>query len=410
VSELRLLVLLPLGPDDPDWNDVLARARRARRRRIALAPALAAAVVAVGIASAYALGHPVIDFGQAPKGSTKVVNDFGRLEVGAPPGMAPGVLPHEARKVTSVRMNGKKRVLWVAPTKGGGFCEEWSHSVGGCRADRHDRFADRIGLDMIGARTASGIGALAGSFFQSTADRLELSYADGSSSEIPFVWVTAPIDAGFFFYPLPDDGRRPTALTLYDSDGNTLQREPIPAPEPPGSGQVGHRLPGYPPLAVPAQAKWAKRQQLFDLHAEDGTHIGLWVAPARGGGHCFWTNQAGGCTPAGGAHGRGSMPPLAVGFQAGGKHVTLCCEVGREVARVEARFEDGDRVQFEPKQGYLIWVIPSRHYRLGHRLDQLVAFDASGGRISSRRFQTNAPALYPCTKPKSYGYGVSMCP
>ena len=49
--------------------------------------------VAVVIASAYAFGHPIIDFGSAPKGPEKVVNDFGSLEVGAPAGMAQGFCP-----------------------------------------------------------------------------------------------------------------------------------------------------------------------------------------------------------------------------------------------------------------------------------------------------------------------------
>jgi hypothetical protein len=408
----RRELLLP-GRDDADWNDVLRRARRARRRRQASAGAALAGAIVVGVASAYALGHPIIDFGKAAKGPTSVVNNFGSLQVGAPAGMAPGVLPHQARRITAVRIDGKEHVLWVAPTKQGGFCELWSKLMGGCRANRHDKFAPRIDIGVLGARNNTGVAVLSGSFFQSAGARLEVSYLDGVTDEIPFVWVTAPIDAGFYLYRVPDahriSARRPTFVTLLDKTGKVLAREKVFDVAANAPRDVMHRLPGYPPLSVPAEAKWAKRLQLFALRADDGAKIGLWIAPEREGGTCFWTNQASGCTKVG-HRVQGTLRPLALGFEGGGKHVTLCCTVGRHVARVEVRFEDGERIELTPKQGYLVWPIPSRHYPRGHRLNELIAFDASGRRIARRRLPTNEPGLYPCSKPKSYGYDVSMCP
>jgi hypothetical protein len=405
--------LLATGPDDADWSDVLRRVRRAqRRRRVAAVTALAAAII-VGVASAYALGHPIVDFNKAPKGTKKIIDDFGSLEVGAPPGMAPGVLPQQARRITSVRIDGKVHVLWVAPTKQGGFCDQWSHGFGGCRANRHDRFAHEIGLTLLGAPKNRGVAVLGGSFFESNGDRLEIFYADGASAEIPFVWVTAPIDAGFFLYRVPDAHRvratRPTAVTLFDGDGKAIIREAVIDVAASQQADVGHRARGYPSLSVPANAEWAKRQQLFALRADDGARIGLWIAPERGGGVCYWSNQSLGCTRVGHRF-FGAPVPLALGFQGGGKHVTLCCMVGARVARVEARFEDGDRVELTPRRGYLIWPIPSRHYGLGHRLNQLIAYNGSGRAVARRRERTNVPGLYPCAKPKLYGYGVVRCP
>ena len=318
--------LLTLGPDDADWNDVLSRTTRARRRSLSLAVMALVAAVGVGIASAYAFGHPIIDFGSAEKGPTKIVNDFGSLEVGAPAGMAPGVLPHEARKITSVSIDGKEHVLWVAPTKQGGFCEQWSDLFGGCRADRHDDFAKRIDVS-----TAGNIDVLGGSFFQSAGARLELSYADGTSNEIPFVWVSAPIEAGFYLFRVPDahrvPGHRPTEISVFDDSGNRLAREPLHDYTAIGPHPVTHELPGYPNLSVPAEAIWEQRQQLFDLRADDGARIGAWVAPARGGGTCFWTNQAMGCSD-GAERPLGPERPLGLSFSGGGTHVTLCCTVG----------------------------------------------------------------------------------
>jgi hypothetical protein len=397
--------LLRAGPDDADWGDVLRRAGRAHRsRQVSISFGLLAAV-AVGIASAYAFGHPIIDFGRAEKGPTKIVNDFGSLEVGAPEGMAPGVLPHEARRITSVSIDGKEHVLWVAPTKQGGFCQEWSDFFGGCRADRNHKFAKRI--DVSGSPDVLG-----GSFFQSTGARLELSYADGASDEIPFVWVSAPIEAGFYLYRVPDEhrlpGHRPTEVSLLDDEGKIIAREPVLSPAGPPV-QVEHRLPGYPPLSVPGEAIWDERQQLFDLRADDGAHIGLWTAPKRGGGTCFWTNQALGC-PQDDGQVQPKQPVLALGFSGGGTHVTLCCTVGPLVDRVEARFHDGDAVSLTPREGYLVWPIPSRHFPIGHRLERLIAFDAAGGRIASQEMPADQRGLYPCAEPKDYGYGVSMCP
>ncbi|MDQ2980897.1 MAG: hypothetical protein M3R26_01040 [Actinomycetota bacterium] len=403
--------LLRHGPDDGDWSDVLRRATRARRRRQTSAVGALVAAVAVGIASAYAFGHAIIDFGKAEKGPVTIVNDFGSLEVGAPEGMAPGVLPHEARRITSVFIDGKEHVLWVAPTKQGGFCEQWSDFFGGCRADRRDEFAKRIGVSA--AVSAAGINVLGGSFFQSAGARLKLSYADGTSDEIPFVWVSAPIEAGFYLYRVPDPhrviGHRPTALSLFDDRGKMLAREPVLNVAASLAAPVTHSLPGFPLLPVPAEAIWEQRQQLFDLRADDGAHIGLWIAPERGGGTCFWSNQASGC-PHGREDAEVAQPALALSFSGAATHVALCCTVGPRVDRVEARFQDGDRAELTPRQGYLIWPIPSQHYPPGQRLDRLIAFDATGRQIASQKMPADQRGLYPCAKPEDYGYGVSMCP
>jgi hypothetical protein len=403
---LREDVLVP-GLDDSDWNDVIRRATRARRHRLAMTALAVTTLSCLGIAAAYALDHPIVDFSSAPKGPRNVVNDFGSLEVGAPEGMAPGVLPHEARRITSVTIDGKAHVLWVAPTKKGGFCDEWTHSFGGCRADRHDRFAERIDVTYGGP----GPDFLGGSFFQRAA-KFEIWYADGTSDEIPFIWVTGPIDAGFYLFRVPGphrvDGHRPIEMRLYDAGGKLIRTQALEHLSPDVLSLNEHRLPGYPLLSVPREAIWEQRRQLFDLRADDGDRIGLWVAPSRGGGKCMWSNQSGGCTHPGE---KTKEPTIGLGFSGAPTHVTLCCAVGENVARVEARFEDGDRIDLPPpREGYLVWPIPARHYPLGHRMEELVAFDSSGREIATRREKTDAAGLYPCSKPKDLGYGVSMCP
>ena len=119
--------------DDSDWLDVERRVRRSSRRRKLTITLIAAAAVLI-VAPAFALRGSIIDFFSADPAPANVVRDFGSLEVGAPPGMAPGVDPEEARKVASFPFDGKQHVLYVAPTKGGGFCQSWTNSGGGCRA------------------------------------------------------------------------------------------------------------------------------------------------------------------------------------------------------------------------------------------------------------------------------------
>jgi hypothetical protein len=406
--------LLAAGPDDGDWGDVVRRASRARRRRRASVVLTVVAVFGLGIAAAYASGHPIVDFSKAPKGPRTVVDDFGSLEVGAPAGMAPGVLPHEARRITAVTIDGKQHVLWVAPTNKGGFCEQWSGLIGGCRVGRDAPYPAGLqvsGMYQADPKKGTSLVVQGGSFLQSAGAKLELAYEDGTSDDMPFVWVTEPIEAGFYLFRVPSAhrvaGHRPKSVRLYDSAGQLLDSKPA---NDAGADLTGlelnlHSAPGYSPLSVPTGAIWEQRRQLFDLRADDGSRIGLWVAPSRTGEICYWSNQSGGCTGPG-----EKTPALALGFSGAATHVTLCCTVGPSVVRVEAQFEDGDRVALTPKEGYLVWPIPSRHYPRGHRMAELVAFDATGRKIARQPLDTRAAGLYPCARPKDLGYGVSMCP
>ena len=413
-EELNRNGVLNAGPDDSDWTDVIRRAARERRQRSLYLLVALVGLIVVGVASAYALGHPVVDFNGAEPGSQTVINDFGSMEVGAPPGMAPGVIPEQARKIPGLFVDGKPYQLWVAPTKSGGICT--NHD---CIPDR-STLKGRVYVGMNENQSFTGVSQIGGAFIDPNGDRLELSYADGTTAEIPFVWVTAPIDAGFYVFDIPKEHQvaaaRPTKVTLLDSKGKELARgevadlsrhfEDLP---------IDRSLPGFPHLSVFPEAIWSQRRQLFDLTADDGAHIGLWVSPSKYGGTCFWGNlSGGGCSRPGNVHSQ--TPYFDLG--ANGREVTLYNtdpDPAIGVARVEARFEDGDRIELTPKEGYLkegylLWPIPSRHFPLGHRLEALISFDANGKQITSQNVNTKEPAVYPCKKPKDYGYHTLLCP
>jgi hypothetical protein len=418
-EELQRDEILSAGPDDGDWTDVLRRTKRARRRQGVYGVALLTALVVVGIASAYALGHPVVDFGAADTAPYKAVAVIGSSNKGVPEGSGPGVLAEQARKIPGLSIDGKPYEISVAPTKDGGFCISFPQGGGAsipCIADDAQR---RLMGKMSLAMSAEGDWGpfwIGGIFLEREGERLEVVRADGSSDDIPFVWVTAPINAGFFAVKIPNEdrvnGHGPVSVALFDRDGILIERQSILDP----LAQTGRMktvdLPGYPNLTVPVDAIWEKRRQLFDLRAENGARVGFWVAPTRDRRTCVWGSISVGCFDPGQVE---KTPPLellrVVGMRAGGSsQVALGDRVGAGVTRVEARFEDGDKVELTPKEGYLIWPIPSRHNSRGHRLEELVAFDAGGHVLAEKHMSTTEPGMYPCDKPKVVGGVQGVCP
>ena len=234
---------LEAATGSPDWADVRRRAGRhtTRKRIVRLSSAGAVALAAV-VAATPALGlrgQIVQFFGGGEPAPAPVVKDFGEIDVGAPPGMATGVIAGETRDVMEVPLStGKTAVVWVAPTRGGGFCVFTStsgrHSTGGGGCDRDRSLPFSPGLSIPGPVSPEGeILAPPVVFDGDTlihgATKVEIRFEDGESATTPVVWVSSPIDAGFFVYEVPEahwsEGHRPVALVLEDSDGNELARD-----------------------------------------------------------------------------------------------------------------------------------------------------------------------------------------
>jgi hypothetical protein len=222
--EERLQALANLN-DDSDWGAV----RRARRRP--LRPALAGGALAlagvVGIGAALGLYRDVLPFKSLERAPAPVVRSFSGLDVAASAGMAPGVIAGEARKVVELPLStGRNWIMWVAPTRSGGFC-----MPSGCDRDRALPFAP--GLAVPGPISPSGEILAPPVIFEGDtlihgASTLRVEFEDGTSARTPLVWVSAPIDAGFFVYEVPEArwaaGHRPVALVLEDAEGNELAR------------------------------------------------------------------------------------------------------------------------------------------------------------------------------------------
>lgn len=231
--------------DDSDWSEVQRRAGRGNRRSRLLALAVLAAVGAAIAAPALGLSGKVVHlFGSSEPAPARVEESFATLDVGAPAGMATGVIAEQTRQVLEQPVGeGRRAVLWVAPTKAGGFCmtlglgklDSAPHELGGgCDRDRVLPFAP--GLSAPGPMSPAGKilrGPVlySGSVLIDEARTVRFDFEDGAQATVPLVWVSEPIDAGFFVYALPEehwaDGHHPTTASVEDESGKILAREPL---------------------------------------------------------------------------------------------------------------------------------------------------------------------------------------
>jgi len=215
--------------DDSDWGEVgrLAHRRRGLGHRVLLAAAGVAAAVAFA-APAFGLGGKLVQlFENAEPAPSKVQHSFAGLDVGSPPGFRSSVLALQTRKI--VLPNGM--ALWVAPTKSGGFCFFVAGGGGDCDAQRALPFWPIFSIGSVSEQgvITGGPVSVAGSTAIGGAADAEIRFEDGASATIPVVWVSAPINAGFFGYEVPRShwaiGHRPTLVVLRDEEGNELGRD-----------------------------------------------------------------------------------------------------------------------------------------------------------------------------------------
>ena len=242
--------------NDSDWAGVRHRARR----RTALVLGTAVLVAAcLGVGAAFGLYRDVLPWGKQPPAPAPVVKDFDTFFGGkyAPPGMDPHVLAGETRRIATFRNGRHRSVLYVAPTKNGGFCDSFTHLFGGCRQVRklppgapppkHGE-VNPFAIGTYGEMREEGSmlvnTLLAGDLLLPPGTTLSVEFADGASTDIPVIFVSPPIDAGFFFYPVPSEhvrlGYEATFLTARDAGGQIVARTRVEYELPP------RRSPGPP--------------------------------------------------------------------------------------------------------------------------------------------------------------------
>jgi hypothetical protein len=380
--------------DDSDWQEVTRRARRGLRQPWIALP-LAATLAAVLVGSAVGLYGRVVDFFEAEPAPERVVVHFGQMTARAKIDMGPRVDAREARKVTEATIRGERRALYVAPTPDGGFCWLWEKMAGSC--GRTLGIFGPVNAPSLESPGHDGAARILGHVLNPAIVRLEVVLADGDHLDVPIVWVSKPIDAGFFIYEAPSDRNPIVSLLGLDMDGRELYRQDMPKTDP-------RWEPG--PDGLPRIADRTRKRTLFHFRDHRGQPWALVVAPAPEEKTCWAYARGAGCVSP-------KFPAIigAMNVQSG-ESVNLCCAVADGVATVELRCQDGDRNKLTPVDGFLLYIIPPEHYPLGHRLERIVWRDESGNEVAQRTFKPDQPGLYPCEKSEELdlGYGQKVCP
>jgi hypothetical protein len=344
--------------DDSDWLDVVRRAGEERgRSRARIVLPLAAAFVALIVGSAYAYHRGVVDFVGAEKAPLTTVADFESLDVGAPTGMAPGAIASETRRIEVTGIDGSHRVVFVAPTKAGGFCFVFREDAGGC-----DKYGTTPLSPTWGARSVTG-----------HADaryvaRVELHFADGSIVEPPITWVSSPIDRGFFFYTAPP-GREFTSIVALADNGEVVTAQDL------HLGPVNWDERATPP----ADAVTDEKYEIASISTSSGPAT-LWAAPARYDGTCAWVELDGrplpfsvGCMPTG-YWNQGFRPIVS----ATSETVLLHGSKPDRYPTLELRFADGDSQRVATDGNLFLVEVPQSHLRHDTRLVSVTFADVSG--------------------------------
>lgn len=388
---------------EPAWNEVVRRVGPTRRlvtRRRVVLYGLSAAIVVYLAAPAFGLNPPFLDFFSSKPAPKRVVKDFRQQNVAGAHGFGinPKVLAGKARRITVYHLrNGTPFPLDVAPRRGGGFCFDFGW--GGSCTPAHAHVTDEPGDHNIGKLGPSEYGSkiIAGYVTDQKIDHLELRFQDKTRVEIPLLWVSAPINAGFYMHELTRaqhrSGHRPIALVGVDAHGHPVAwvRSMFRSP--------------------PAWANPANVSNQADKHIilRSGP-VTIAIAPARTGGNCWWLRSRGGAGAGGCAPPRYLTMPMAGGLTHGSDFTAFSAQLQPTVSRVELRFQNGSRAELQPVQGFVLYSIPSTHWPRGTRLVEAIAYNSSGHQLAAQRFDPRQYGVYPCQKPKPLGAGLKACP
>lgn len=219
----------------------------ARRRWPVMAAAAAAVLAAVFVATpAWALVRDVLPFWGQPSAPSSVKVDFSRMNLGAPAGMSPQAVSGDTREIEQATIGGETKTLWVAPATGRfDFCWLWGPNLAGsCGSSAqplgalwmtvpaHDASqpAQTTNIPANSGYPANGVPAwITGSAISPTVTDVVIRFSDGSSVHPHIVWVSAPINAGFFAYDIPSDRQSSqdhvTAIEAYDQNGKLVTKE-----------------------------------------------------------------------------------------------------------------------------------------------------------------------------------------
>jgi len=230
---------------------VLPRLRLSRQmRRVSVVVAAVAVLATVMVATpAWALVRDVLPFAHQPTASSSVRVVFSRMHLGTPPGGLPAgmsfAVSDDIREIDQSTLDGKTETLWVAPATGRfNFCWLWLPTFGGSCGSS----AQPIGYvwESVPAHSPDqpaqttdlppdyrGVTYLIAGYALSPAiSDVVIRFSDGSTVHPRTVWVSAPINAGFFAYNVPADQQssqnHASAIDGYDQNGKLVTEHRLP--------------------------------------------------------------------------------------------------------------------------------------------------------------------------------------
>jgi hypothetical protein len=316
VTEIQQILdeLVPAADEGfGDWDEVLARAGVRRSRRLAVAAVVIVAAVAIPtLVVAAVLARTDVIFTRSKPAPNIVQKQFADLSLGAPPRFAVGVQAAKAREIGAFTVRGRRSHVWVAPAKGGGFCVMFERGFGGC-TPRGPRRRILSATLSGGGRDGQWIGEVGGWIAtRAPKAQIEIEYADGSHDRVPYIYVSPPISAGFFWFDVPKGHDTPKTrlvdVAVVDGTGRRLTHERfqyartqprVHVAKGPPRRYVPRELPARPdvPPSPPLQrgtgngvtvTAGANGVVVFDLHRIDPTRRALLANPrARIGWVCF---------------------------------------------------------------------------------------------------------------------------
>ena len=190
--------------------------QRVARAKVLLPLAAALAAVLL-VAPALGINLPIFDFSTAPSASDQVVKAFDEFaNTGAPAGMSPEALADQTREIETLALSDGAHTLWVAPTKGGGMCAEWSKAFAGCDALGTTPLALSIGSTGDGSHHLIG-----GSISLAWATTVEIHIAGGATIQPKLLLVSEPINRGFFLFDLPMQ-KRVESVAAINANGEAI--------------------------------------------------------------------------------------------------------------------------------------------------------------------------------------------
>lgn len=229
----RRLAVFADQVDDSDWLEIRRRAGESRRRRLFSrgAQLTAAVLVVVGVLAApgWGLGSRVVDLFSGEPAPPDVQQAVHASDLGAPPGMAPGIEAGTTRKLLTIQLaDGRQETLWVAASRSGGVCEYLQRgrvASPGAGCGPAEIPAGKIDWGLQGGAQNDTTVVLHGRVPGDVAS-LELSYADGTTARLP-------LTKGLFLYEIPAthfaQGKRPSLLLGTDASGREVARASLEA-------------------------------------------------------------------------------------------------------------------------------------------------------------------------------------